>query len=1022
MKNTLLEKLLQSTIIAGFAFTGVTVSAYAQTADTPVELINTTDVEEEEEGDVIVVTGSRMKKTSFSSVSPLQVVDGETARDLGLVNAQDILSNTTVVSGQQNTVGISTAFNGGLQQAFTTIGNVSPSLRGLGSSVTGRARSLVLINGRRFGPIGVGGAPANTDISMIPGSLIERTEILLDGASSVYGSDAIAGVVNYIMRSDFDGVELALTNQMGEHGWGQSTIGSVTMGVNNDRGFLGFAAEYNFSEEIENREVLRDIVGTTDGQLCDVSIGVLPDGSQVRKCDGFAGRFNIVAGLGTVISHDSGGRYAQVPGTDFFLRPGNFFRPGNDPDIHGFAGDFGDSYLPEVSRFTMFTTGEYDLYNGHTFFMEGMYSSRQLEAQSSGQEVLAYTAATPFNPFGAPGLLVIPQLNDVRQEIDLFRMVAGMRGDANILGDSWTYETFISAHRSNGFQRRGGFFLEEHLVAGLAGTTDAFGNVTCTTPSGPSFFGLAQSRSPVACIPLNPFTAGFMETGRFDTQQENDFAYGGAVVQTEVEQIIAGGFVTGDIYNFKQGGTAQLLLGAEYRTDQVKTTPGDNLRLGLLAGVDADAGSTGERWIRELFTELSLPLLEDQPFAKSLSIEGALRWTEEQFAGSDITYQVKGEWAPNDWLSFQGGYGTSFRAPDTGEQFGTGTVFVVTSRADPCIVSGFMIDRTGGINTYDASLDTRSATLLANCRALGLDPTTLGSVGQGTAGLAFTTTPVAFGNFGNIATSPETSKAFFAGFTADQPWFDQFDLSLKATYFDYEVEGSIGQLTRGQILSDCFESVGLSDPLCAFQTRDPNGILVAVNEASINLGPTTSRGYDVNMRFGYEITQLGLDDSIDLDWNLLFTQSLENKEDVLNDGNPNDNLGDLTFAGGFPDYQAVSTVRLGYKDVGVTWRARFVSDLIDSPDTSGSDLDVCNTTPGATPIPGCIEKEFVGHYWQHDLFATYRADTWVFRGGVTNVFDKMDLIDGNVGLANVCVSCGHDIFGRRFTLSVQKSF
>ncbi|MEL7033989.1 MAG: TonB-dependent receptor plug domain-containing protein, partial [Pseudomonadota bacterium] len=209
MANDLLKKkLFATTLLAGVAgglWTGAAIAQDAPDEDDVVSVIEEVDEEEESLQEKVVVTGSRLQRNEFTSVSPLQIVDGEAARELGLIDAQSLLSNTTVVSGTQNTLGVSTAFNGGLQQAFTTIGNVSPSLRGLGSGVTGRARTLVLVNGRRLGPIGVGGAPANPDISLIPGSLVSQVDVLLDGASSIYGSDAVAGVVNYVLRKDFDG-------------------------------------------------------------------------------------------------------------------------------------------------------------------------------------------------------------------------------------------------------------------------------------------------------------------------------------------------------------------------------------------------------------------------------------------------------------------------------------------------------------------------------------------------------------------------------------------------------------------------------------------------------------------------------------------------------------------------------------------------------------------------------------------------------------------------------------------------
>ncbi len=1006
-------RLLQTSILGGLML-GFSVQAYAQ-APAPVEVIEDLDEDEfSEDKDEVVVTGSRLKRSTFSSISPLQVVDGEVARDLGLVDAQDMLSNVSVISGQQNTIGVSTAFNGGLQQAFTTIGNATPNLRALGSSVTGRARTLVLINGRRLGPIGVGGAPANPDVSMIPGTLIERADILLDGASSIYGSDAVGGVINYVMRSDFDGVELSATSSISEHGWGQQTVLSATTGVSNDRGFIGFAVEYNMQEEVEQKEVIRDFFGPTDGNLCQTSIGEFTDGRRVEVCDGTPAGFNITGAFGTVVGSNPDGSLAPVPGAPgFFLRPGSFFRPVDDPVIYDFAGENGDTYAPEVKRMSLFTTGEYDIGGGTDFFFEAMYSNRQLESQSTNQEVLPVAATTPFNPFGSGGLLVYSVENKIDQEIDVTRLVAGFRGDLRVLGaEGWEYETFASHHRSNGFQTRDGFLQEDRLVAGL--------DPACPTPTGANFFGFDQNRSPIACVPLNVFTPEFLDGGRFPTEAQNDFAYGIAAVQTEVEQTIFGGFVTGDLFKIPSGGTSQLVLGVEGRRDQVKTTPSDNLRHGLLQGLDADVGSNGNRWIKEVFGEMSLPLLEDKPFAKSLYIEGAARYTEEEFAGDGVTYQVKGEWAPNDWLSFKAGYGTSFRAPDTGEQFGTGTIFVQPSRIDPCIVSSLQINPV--TNTYDPALETRTQTVLNNCISLGLDPTTLGTVGQGTPVLAFTSLPVAFGNFGNIATNPEDSDAFFGGFTVDQPWFDEFDARLAVTYYEYEVTGSIGQLTRGQILSECFESVGLTDPLCVFQERDPiTGALVSVNEASINLGPTTSRGIDVNLRVDYEMDQLNLDAPVDLTWDLSVTQSLENTEDVLNSGAPTDNLGRLRTGGGFADYNAVSLVRASYKDVSLIWRARFISDLFGTPDL-GNSFDPCFDSGAGALDPNCREAEFTDSQWTHDLNVAYANDTWTFRAGVSNVFDKVQKTDEDLALANVAIASGHDIFGRQFTVGVQKRF
>ena len=544
------------------------------------------------------------------------------------------------------------------------------------------------------------------------------------------------------------------------------------------------------------------------------------------------------------------------------------------------------------------------------------------------------------------------------------------------------------------------------------------GDVTCETPIGPSFI-FDTNRSPLACVPLNPFTPEFLLSGRFPTQAMNDYAFGFAGVQTRVEQMIGGGTIQGEIFSLPHGGAAQILFGVEARTDDVATTPSDNLRYGLLSGLDADLGANGDRWIREVFSEFSLPFLEGKRFAERLAFEGAVRYTEEEFSGDDTTYQIKLEYAPVDFLSFRGGFGTSFRAPDTGEQFGTGTVFVQNSRIDPCLVGSLAIDPN--TNTYDPDLDTRSQTVLANCVALGLDPTTYGTVGQGTDALAFTTVPVAFGNFGFKEVQPETSEAWFAGFTFHQPWTEAFDLSLAVTWFDYVLDGSIGQLTRDQILDDCMESEGLSDPLCAFAERGSDGVLVSVNEASINLGPTTSAGYDVNLQVGYELDAFNLPNVIDLRWDLLWTHSTENTEDILGLNEPDDLLGSIELNGAFPEDQAVSNVNISYGNFGLIWRVRFIKAMLGSPDRTNS-FDPCFDFDTGDFAPDCTEAEFTDNYFQNDLFGVYRSDNWLVRLGVTNLANEVQKVDDDISQSNLAIQAGHDIYGRRVTLGFEFSF
>ena len=214
---------------------------------TPVVLAQETEPEDAEEQtqiddadtEVVIVTGSRLKRTTYTSVAPLQIITAEVAREAGLVDAGEIIQESTASAGQQ----VDLTFHGFVLDDGP--GSVTANLRGLGS-----ARTLVMINGRRIAPAGVEGAPSAPSLDVIPGMLVQNYDQLLDGASSVYGSDAVAGVVNAILRKDFDGLEVEIRPRFMEHGAGQENVLSGRWGMNFDRGFIGVGAQYSDWEAV----------------------------------------------------------------------------------------------------------------------------------------------------------------------------------------------------------------------------------------------------------------------------------------------------------------------------------------------------------------------------------------------------------------------------------------------------------------------------------------------------------------------------------------------------------------------------------------------------------------------------------------------------------------------------------------------------------------------------------------------------------------------------------------------------
>ncbi|MEQ8206214.1 MAG: TonB-dependent receptor plug domain-containing protein, partial [Woeseia sp.] len=210
-----------------------TPATFAQEADSDQASSSDSD----EAMDEVTVTGSRLKRSTYSSIAPLQVITSQVSREVGLINAADILQESSAATGQQ----IDLTFSGFVIDEGP--GTNPVSLRGLGS-----ARTLVLVNGRRLAPAGVEGAPFAADLNLVPGSLVQQYDLLLDGASSVYGSDAVAGVVNIIMRKDFDGLELEYFTTVPEQSQGLSHNMTAIWGKNFDRGFIGIGIEAETAE------------------------------------------------------------------------------------------------------------------------------------------------------------------------------------------------------------------------------------------------------------------------------------------------------------------------------------------------------------------------------------------------------------------------------------------------------------------------------------------------------------------------------------------------------------------------------------------------------------------------------------------------------------------------------------------------------------------------------------------------------------------------------------------------------
>ena len=1052
--ETLKKRLLATSLFMGLSG-GLWSAALAQDAppaDEPLVIEEEDEDEDEARQERVVVTGSRIARDEFSSASPLQVIDGEVARDLGLIDAADLLGQTTVVQGQQINTGLSTS--AGLL-SDSGPGSSTAALRGLDAG-----RTLVLINGRRLAPAGVRGVPSAPDLNLIPGSLIERTDVLLDGASSIYGSDAVAGVVNYILRTEFDGLELDvfLTDPEMSGDGGQQQVYSATFGLTNDRGFMAFAAEHSLTSGFTERQFGSFYEPYTEPCRRGYTQGL--SGELYESCTGSFGAGSAsTAGLGFLgfeEGRDEPGLpsgFFSIPVTADLLTPGSV----NGAALLLFPEELDAVQSPEFSRTSLYAVGEYNtrLYGDLTAYYEASYSIRDTVTNTAGQGAIELPGSYPVSNFsGFDGTLFYSSRFLNETEVSQARLVGGARGALPFLDDfgtleNWSYDFYASYSRSSGNDNVAGipFFPRLEQTINKTRFDEATGEFVCDDRT------VTGEPQPVVCRPLDFFDPNFITTGRFTDPDDTAYLFPNRITDTRVEQTVYQAVLTGDLFDIPTGGTVSVALGAEYREDSIETKTDAGATSGDFLGFFADPGSTGSRSLREGFIELEAPLVVDKPFAKELSLNASGRWTEEGNFGAAWTYRIQGQYAPVDWLRARATFGTSFRAPNLGEQFG-GSVVGFGDPGDPCRVPGVavpFVDDDGDPDTpevrlYDPDLDPRDPQLIDNClngggpfNLPGTDPFSLGTRGLGTQNPVFFGAPTQVASGSNPNLDAETSEALSAGIVFEQPFSDAFDLRGSVTYFEIIVEDEVDQLTSGVIVSRCYNSPGLTDQSCQFidrapRTDDPtSGEITFVSALNQNLGTQTVEGIDYNAEFGFDFNVPYLESELRYDLVARATQSLTQTEEEFRADEIflDDDLGEF----GNPEWRVNLTNFLTYNDFSVLWQSRYidaqVEDNDDAFDQVTSFFNPCvqagDLFPAGSPEAGniaggaCISFDNIEDYWVHDFSATYRGDTIVLRAGISNVFDEAPPLTNNNSLGALG-GIGYDFGGRTLFVNVTKQF
>jgi len=1037
--------------------------------------------DEEEEVERVVITGSRIRRSEFSNASPIQIISGDISRELGLFDAGEMLQSTNQAAGQQidNSFGGLVLDNG---PGAATIG-----FRGLGAE-----RTLVLINGRRMAPAGVGGAPTAPDLNLIPGVMIQRVENLYDGASTVYGSDAVAGVANVILKQDVDGFELQASVNSPKGGGAQEKVISGMWGQTWDNGFLTVGAEYT-DRESQSRAQNPFSSGCSEvfaedkeGNRYSRYGGIGPTVNGEDNCTIYplTGRMYIYNGFWGSVYSTPGSTNTGIPGWSESSVPTDYigllptwiggdsngdgindvaFPDGNGDGFKDF--DFQDpryafqqsdyyrsgDYVSKNERFSMVANGEYGLEDADdtTLYFDALYAQRNSDSFSPGAQMFEDVPANnPYNPcnpnglngidcfgvlgFGDAGPLMVEPIVNVHGDRDnalvdvsQYRMVAGITADLSALEDfgldNWYYDVYASYSASTGKHVTRGV-NEAKLVYSLENSViNDDGSVSCDADM-------------PGCVPINLFADPIYNIGGGPlSQAENDYVMSDRIAKTDVSQLVINGFAGGDFFQLPwNGNVVGGVIGMEYRRDEIKSGNNDVASDGLLWGWYSDKGAEGARNLKEVFTEIELPLLSGLPGVEEFTFTVAGRTSKESFYDAANTYSLKAVYRPVEWLTLRGTKGTSYRAPNLRERFLAGSTGFV-SVSDPCVVPSNARDsdplNPGTPDTYNAAEDTRESSLIAKCTASGVDPLTLGLGQDGTEKFnSANSTEVVSG--GSKALHEETSVAKTYGFVFEQPFTDAFGLTLSLTRFDIEVTNSISEPSAAYSVGQCYDEDG-ADAFCSRITRDGAGKIEFVDQSFLNVGLLTSKGFDYNVYYQQDF--LINDQNLSVSLDVQATRMTESLYDVL--GTVDDDMGEIAY----PEWRASATLSLAYDDFRFNWSTRMIgggaSDWTKEVDSDGDteydygftdtnvNCDGLYSDEAKTKPLFCRNIAETDDYFLHNVSLSWSTDDFRVNVGVRNVFnEEPQRTSSGSRSKNIPRGVGYDTMGRTPYINITATF
>lgn len=919
--------------------------------------------------ETITVTGSRIRKADVETAQPIVVLDRATIEHQGFNSVADILQNLT----EAGTPPISRS---SVLAAGENVGGYYVDLRNLGAN-----RTLILINGKRLGATTDG----LQDLSQVPIAAVERVEVLKDGASAIYGSDAIAGVVNVITRKNFDGFEAsAYVGQYDEDDGAKQTY-SMTFGAHSDRGSVTMTAEYSQEDPVWAKDRPYSAYGST----------------ALHPTAGWS----VVSQFGNFFmgpDYCSSGLCALNPGGD----------PANPDDWHntGAGGGINDRSNPNyqmmlttaIERKSLFVNGEYNITDNIKFSTDLLYNKRSTLQQVAGYpfqpafympwtlpEDIEAIGLSPDSYFNPTGELVyfyrrgweVPRTT--RSDLSTYRVSGTLEGSFDIGDHTWNWDVGGYVNQNDVMKVNRGDFSLVALMGALGPSffNETTGRVECGT--GPDN-SLPYGSTPGSCVPWNPFIPASVP-GSATVQNPNGIPFNGGPNSLNDPTLQAYLFptytstgttksidysanITGSVFTLPAGDLS-IAAGYEYRNESGSFVPDAFAQAGI--STNLSSGPTGGRYtVDEYYLEVDVPVLKDIPFARELSFNVAARYSDYSSFGDTTNGKFSLTWRPIDDLLIRGNYAEGFRAPTIGDLFGgiSGTFDYYT---DPCDFS-----HEAGSNPSVASRCTGGFG--------GVAPVPNGYVQIGQGGAECTSWPcqtgIQFFSGANPNLNPETATSKTLGAVYSPSWLQGLDLSLD--WYKIKIDSAISGDTVTAMLQDCYV-LGVASR-CSLFTRGADGVVNYALRGSRNSGWDETEGWDFGVNYRLPEFSFG---RFMLRWNTTYVDHLNSKAD----NDPNTPVDPFTSWGGNFRIRSNASLDWTLGDFGATWTSRYYSSIKESCswDNTAAGGPECN-------MPGHVENGVIfnanrtGANTFHDVQFRYNAP-WngTISVGANNLFNHV---------------------------------